>query len=292
MEEFMDRFLVFLLAVLLATGIAFAQDHSDHGEEQTQEQSDEHSDEQSDEQSDEHGDEHSDEQSDEQSDEHGDEHSDEQSDEHSDDGGHDEDSARVGANTFALGDINVTLDPMVDINGAMRLASHFSREGEHLATPASIDVTLPNGTTISSSGAEDHVLSELGSAEPGTYVVLGKVGDESFESRFSLFKGETDAGSSIVLILAPHPKLGAMSEAIVYSFGTDDNLHGTMTLSLGDEVATLVHVHYQAFDTETFTTVSDNASFHFAEAGEQTLAYAFQGPLGTETVSFTVTVDD
>ena len=214
------------------------------------------------------------------------------------------DHGAKGANLVPVGENALRLEPMLSVDGTLRIALTAMQGGAMLGAPIQGAVTTPSGERIAFAGDDAVTIVNATVVEPGSYRIEGELAGEAFATRIATYRGATDLGTDVVAFLAPVPSLGAgaSSEVFVYAFGEDGNTHTRVAITrrmsgmqhmTDDEEVVLTHTHFDAVVAAAgvagFEPMGNQASVSFAMAGEWQLGVLLGSGM-TESVVFDVDV--
>lgn len=201
------------------------------------------------------------------------------------------------ANTVTVGDMELTLEPLLVADGTLKLAmtvtDHSHHDHDH---DKDITVTHPDGSSINAHIHGNMAIVELGTVQAGNYQLTGTLGHDALNASFTVMRTEGDLGTDITLVLTPSPNHHTnVVEAFVYAFENGEAIHRQVVLELaqGSQTATfdLSHTHFSdSYITDDFEPMAEQAAITFPTAGEWLVSLIILGGL-PETATFTVVVE-
>jgi hypothetical protein len=203
----------------------------------------------------------------------------------------------AGANRVMLGEMALTIEPLLVADGTLKLAltvtEHAHHDHEH---DKAVTVTLPDGETIDATFDGELAFVELGAVQAGVYRLSGTLGHDALDTGFTVMRAEGDLGTEVTAVLAPTPDHHSGEvEVFIYAFEDGAAVHRAMTLALEQGESSmsypLSHTHFSdAYIRDDFEPMAEQTSVQFAAAGEWAMTLTISGPL-PETATFTVMVE-
>jgi hypothetical protein len=202
-----------------------------------------------------------------------------------------------GANTVSVGEIELTLEPLLVADGTLKLAltvtDHAHHDHDHVHDK-DIAVTLPDGSSVDAHMRSNMALIALGTVQAGNYQLTGTLGHDTLNASFTVMQAEGDLGTDITLVLTPSPDHHTnVVEAFVYAFENGEAIHRQVVLAQGSQTATfdLSHTHFSdSYITDDFEPMAEQATVTFPTAGEWLVSLTIMGGL-PETATFAVVVE-